>query len=119
MADKNYVIYHRNNRMLGLINNFDKDGDMDDNYALLRNTALTGRILNDKFLSQNTKRLSWLIECAIKGCSVCNGIFANVNKGDYSITPFYKEKVLKITTNEDLHPLYEYIMKKFNGKIIK
>ena len=62
---KNMVIYHRNNRTLEIQNHIDKDGDLDPNYVMLRNTGLTG----------NKQRFKWLTECASKGCPICSGIF--------------------------------------------
>ena len=83
--DTNYVIYHRNNYMLGLTNHIDKDGDLDPNYAMLRNTGLTG----------NKKRLIWLKECATKGCPICGKIFSNkYNKNDLTISEWYNKNVV-------------------------
>ena len=124
MDEKNYIIYHRNNRTLQLINHFDPDGDLDPNYLLLRNVALTGKIIKGKFISSNKKHFKWLIDCAKteiaspyskydkSRCGLCSGIFKDVMNDDYSITDFYMKKVVKI---EDQHPLFEYIIEKFNG----
>lgn len=99
--DTNYVIYHRDNHMLGLSNHIDGDGDLDPNYALLRNTALTGKFINGKFISSNPKRFGWLIECAEKGCPICNGIFTDVKTKDYTIKPFYIKNVVKVDKLEN------------------
>jgi len=140
----NYVIYHRNNSMLGLSNHIDSDGDLDPNYALLRNTALTGHFKDGKFISKNEKRFNWLKECAHKGCPICNGIFKDVSNKNYTIKPFYLNKVVKVVntktgnvvekpitkwdnlakkavtpvkvSDEDKHPLFDYILEVFNGK---
>ena len=125
----NYVIYHRNNSTLGLVNHIDKDGDLDPNYVLLRNTGLTG----------NNERLRWLKECSLNGCPICSRIFTN--KSDYTISDWYNknvvepqlklkqkslpkiktktkwDKLAKQTTNnkqqEIDHPLYEEIKRLF------
>ena len=138
---KNYVIHNRNNYNLGLSNHIDKDGDLDAQYALLRNVALTGKMIGGKFVSDNPKHFGWLVECAKKGCPICNGIFNDAKKDDYTIKPFYMDKVVKIdkdtgkviekrkltkwdklaqaTTriksdkNPDQHPLYDLIIEKF------
>ena len=105
MSSTNYVIYHRNNRMLGLTNHIDKDGDLDPNYSLARNLALTGTIYNNKFVSK---------ECANKGCPICKGIF----KGT-PLSEFYLKNV--VTVDEDTaisHPLLEKVIEVFNGKEI-
>ena len=136
---KNYVIHNRNNHNLGLSNHIDNDGDLDAQYALLRNVALTGKMINGKFVSKNKKHFGWLIECAKKGCPICNGVFKNAKKDDYTIKPFYMDKVVKIDkdtgrviekrkltkwdklledkieakSNPDQHPLYDLIIEKF------
>ena len=145
----NWVIYHRNNAMLGLSNHIDKDGDLDANYALLRNVALTGKMVNGKFITKNKKHFNWLVDCAKKGCPICNRIFVDTKNGDYNITDFYMQKVVKLESgvktkiNEpqvktkwdklakkvtsakiksnkenEQHPLFDVIMKKFYGRII-
>ena len=149
LMEKNYVIHNRNNKNLGLGNHIDKDGDLDAQYALLRNVALTGSIVNGKFLTRYNKHFKWLIECAAKGCPTCSGIFKDIKYNDYTIKPFYMKNVVKIiddiddkvkekpvakikTKNkfdkyipvqevkqEEKHPLYDLIMEKFNGKLIK
>lgn len=102
--EKNYIIYHRDNRTLDLTNHFDPDGDLDPNYLRLRNIALTGEIVNGKFVSKYPEKFKWLIECAKtrsrnkhdhRRCTLCNGIFKDVMSGDYTITNFYMEKVVK------------------------
>ena len=121
----NYVIYHRNNKMLDLTNHFELDGDLDPNYLLLRNRALTGVYYNNVFHSQSPKTFAWLIECAKtkkKGqhCNLCKGIFTDVFNDDYSITKFYRENVVTIDENTPIqHPLLDYIIDKFKGTIIK
>lgn len=139
----NYVIYNRNNKQLGLGNHIDKDGDLDAQYALLRNVALTGKMIGGKFVSDNPKHFGWLIECAEKGCPICNGIFKNVIKKDYTIKPFYmnnvvtlskpkintkpipktkwdkmaKKAVTKKRTKQSFdHPLYDLILEKFTNE---
>lgn len=136
----NYVIYHRDNSMLGLSNHIDSDGDLDANYALLRNLALSGKIVDGKFVSNHEKHFGWLIECATKGCPTCNSIFKDAKNEDYTIKPFYLKNVVKIikeskkvynkevvtkwdklakkTTESKTHnhPLYSYITKKFKGE---
>lgn len=81
--DTNYVIYHRNNSTLGLTNHIDKDGDLDPNYSLLRNTGLTG----------NKKRFKWLTECASNGCPICSGIF-EPNNSNWKIKEWYVVNVV-------------------------
>ena len=101
---KNYIIYHKDNRTLQLTNHFDPDGDLDPNYIRLRNIALTGKIVNGKFESKYPKKFEWLIECAKtksrnkhdnRTCTICGGIFKDAPNGDYTITDFYIEKVVK------------------------
>ena len=92
----NWVIYHRNNKMLELTNHIDKDGDLDANYALLRNVALTGYMVNGKFVSSNQQRFGWLKECATKGCPICSGIFEDVKNKNFNIRKFYMKNVVKI-----------------------
>lgn len=141
---KNYVIHNRNNYNLGLGNHIDGDGDLDAQYALLRNVALTGTVVNGNFVSKNKKHFGWIVECAKKGCPICNGIFKDAKKDDYTIKPFYMDKVVKIdkdtgrviekrkptkwdklakatTTikknkDPDQHPLYDLIIEKFTNK---
>ena len=125
MSETNYVIYHRNNRTLQLTNHFEEDGDLDWNYLGHRNRALTGRMIDGKFVSINPKEFNWLIECAKtelsnphckhdkRRCRLCNGIFKDVMNNNYEITDFYMNKVVKII--ED-HPLYNEIRKIFNGR---
>ena len=137
---KNYVIHNRNNYNLGLGNHIDKDGDLDAQYSLLRNVALTGTMVNGCFVSKNKKHFGWLVECAEKGCPICNGIFKDVKNKHYTIKPFYMERVVKIdgevgkikeqqasgkfeklakkVTNKQLnddfdHPLYKEILRVF------
>ena len=113
--DKNYVIYHRNNSMLGLTNHIDKDGDLDPNYAIARNLALTGDIIDNKYISKYPNKLENLKECASLGCPICKGIF----KGS-PLSEFYLKNVVKIDNDIALeHPLTNYIMEKFNGKQVK
>ena len=109
----NWVVYHRNNGMLGLSNHIDSDGDLDDNYALLRNLGLTGRLINGEFISEHKKHYNWLIECATtnakygydkRPCPICSGIFEDAKNGNYNIRSFYMEKVVKLI-NEDNKPL--------------
>lgn len=114
MEIKNYVIYHRNNKMLGLENHIDKDGDLDPNYSLARNLALTGIIVDNKFISKYPNKLNNLKECANKGCPVCKGIFK-----DRPLSKFYLKNVVKIDESTNIpHPLTEYAIEKFNGKIV-
>lgn len=121
MKKVNYVVYHRNNRMLQLINHFEIDGDLDANYLMLRNSALTGKFIGKKFISKIPKRLRWLKECSntkIDGqyCRLCSGIFKSNDSNDYEITDFYKTKVVKIDENVAIpHPLTDYIINKFEG----
>ena len=136
---KNMVIYHRNNRTLEIQNHIDKDGDLDPNYVMLRNTGLTG----------NKQRFKWLTECASKGCPICSGIF-EPDRSKWIIKKWYVDNVInamkhnrivktrkvnRVITienkfdsyipeqsykpHEDDHPLLELVIKKFNGKIIK
>tara|TARA_R100000781_G_C4032842_1_gene111212 strand:+ start:80 stop:466 length:387 start_codon:yes stop_codon:yes gene_type:complete len=124
MAKKNYVIYHRNNRTLQLINHFESDGDIDSNYILLRNVALTGSMINGKFVSDNKEHFKWLVECAKtelsspyckyqkSRCGICNGIFKDVMNDNYEITDFYMKNVVQLNQP---HPLYQEILNKFNG----
>ena len=130
----NYVIYHRNNNMLGLRNHIDNDGELDDNYALLRNTALRGKFVGGRFVSYNPKRFNWLIECAKKGCPICNGIFKDAKNNDYNIKKFYVDRVVRIVDKDGKEIKKEFMMKsayddfdefvedvkrKFNGRSIK
>ena len=142
----NYVIYNRNNYNLGLSNHIDQDGDLDAQYALLRNVALTGTIRNGKFISSHKKHFGWVVECAKKGCPICNGIFKNVKTNDLNIKPFYLKNVVKVVDNSgkevnievsewdqlaknvvktkksndpNRHPLFDQIMEVFNGTEIK
>ena len=126
MEDKtNYIKYHRSR--FGLTNHIDGDGDLDSNYALIRNRALTGTVKNGKFKSHFKKEFNWLIECANtkeKGtysnyptkCSICAGIFEDVYNKNYNIKKFYMDNVV---TQVRQHPLYYKIMEKFNGKEIE
>ena len=82
--------------LAGLSNHIDKDGDLDANYALLRNLALTGKMINGKFITKNKKHFNWLVDCAKKGCPICNRIFVDTKNGDYNITDFYMQKVVKL-----------------------
>lgn len=120
----NYIKYHRSR--FGLTNHIDGDGDLDPNYALIRNRALTGHVTNGKFKTHFKKEFNWLIECANtkeKGhfanyaskCSICAGIFKDVYNGNYNIKEFYMDNVVTIV---DQHPLYPLIMEKFNGREI-
>ena len=114
MSSTNYVIYHRNNRMLGLTNHIDQDGDLDPNYSLARNLDLTGTIYNNKFVSKYPVKLANIKECANKGCPICKGIF----KGT-PLSEFYLKNV--VTVDEDTaisHPLLEKVIEVFNGKEI-
>jgi len=121
MENKNYVIYHRNNRMLELTNHFELDGELDANYVVARNLALTGNIFNGKFISKYPNKFHQVIECAKtkhngSRCNLCSGIFKDVMNNDYSITEFYRNKVVKIDLKTALpHPLTEFIKKKFKG----
>lgn len=104
----NYIIYHRNNNTLGLGNHIDDEGDLDPNYTRMRNLALTGTIVDGKFISKYKKKFNWLKECATtKGrghygkydnrpCPICNGIFKDAKNGDFSIKPFYMENVVEL-----------------------
>ena len=89
----NYVIYHRNNRTLEITNHIDKDGDLDPNYVMLRNTGLTG----------NKQRMKWLIECATNGCPICSAIF-EPNNPKFVIKKWYIDNVVKpqIKAKKDL-----------------
>tara|TARA_Y100000593_G_C4317736_1_gene341830 strand:+ start:3577 stop:4050 length:474 start_codon:yes stop_codon:yes gene_type:complete len=153
----NWVIYNRNNGMLGLGNHIDGDGDLDPQYALLRNVGLTGRLINGKFISDNKKHYNWLIGCATtngrghyskydnRPCPVCSGIFEDAKNGNYNITPFYMKNVVKLIkednktlinqdqefskwdklaksvvkdrkADQDVHPLFDEIIKRFCGE---
>ena len=110
----NYVIYHRNNRMLGLTNHIDKDGDLDPNYSLARNLALTGVISNNTFVSKYPSKLADVKECASKGCPICKGIF----KGS-PLSEFYLKNVVEIDNKTDIpHPLTDYVIENFDGHIV-
>ena len=111
----NYVIYHRNNNTLGLTNHIDKDGDLDPNYSLARNLALTGNIIEGKFVSKYPNKLENVQECADKGCPICKGIF----KGS-PLSEFYLKNVVTIDKNTPIpHPLTDYIIEKFGGSTIE
>lgn len=137
---KNMVIHHRN--MIDITNHIDKDGDLEPNYVILRNTGLTG----------NEERMNWLIECATKGCPICAGIF-EPNKSTWKVKEWYITNVVnpqlklkrkrekekreflakpntqvnafaqilersrkerqQIKTDSEQHPLYEQILKTF------
>tara|TARA_R100001443_G_scaffold113057_1_gene127265 strand:- start:445 stop:864 length:420 start_codon:yes stop_codon:yes gene_type:complete len=88
--------------MLELTNHIDNDGDLDANYALLRNVALTGHMVDGKFVSGNKQRFGWLKECAIKGCPICNGIFEDAKNDNFNIKEFYMKKVVKIVKKDGL-----------------
>ena len=137
----NYVIYNRNNKQLELCNHIDKDGDLDAQYALLRNNALTGKFVKNVFVSDNNKTFRWLVDCADKGCPTCSSIFENVKNNNYNIREFYLNNVVEVkidinkaekqkakhiptkfdslaksVTNKDKehkHPLEDYIRKVF------
>ncbi len=138
----NYVIYNRNNYNLGLGNHIDKDGDLDSQYALLRNVGLSGKMVNGKFVSNHKKHFYDLVECAQKGCPICNGIFVDVKNKNYNIKPFYMERVVKLeskkvvakpkttmwdklakdVTHKDIeheHPLMSDILRIFKGRKVK
>tara|TARA_Y100000401_G_scaffold38325_1_gene28921 strand:+ start:16107 stop:16514 length:408 start_codon:yes stop_codon:yes gene_type:complete len=131
----NPVIQNRNSYNLGLGNHIDKDADLDAQYALLRNVALTGSMVNGKFVSKYSKHFSWLIECAVKGCPTCNGIFENAKNKNYNIRPFYMNNVVSIETKQsnvpektfakqqtnkqpdpDKHPLYDLVVQTFTKR---
>ena len=136
---KNYVIDNRNDYNLGLGNHIDGDGDLDAQYALLRNVALTGTMVSGKFVSKNKKHFGWVVESAKKGCPICNGIFKDAKKDDYTdkvvkiekdtgkviekIKPTKWDKLVQATTkatipknDPDQHPLYNLIIEKFTNK---
>jgi len=114
----NYVIYHRNNRQLELTNHIEPDGDLDPNYTLIRNRALTGIYINDEFVSQDEKSFKWLIECAKtqkegQYCPICSGIFEDALNNNYKITKFYRDNVV----DADIpHPLLDEVIKVFKNK---
>lgn len=130
----NPIIYNRENRMLELSNHIDQDGELDSQYALLRNLALTGKYIDGKFVSSNPKHFKWLKECAttektsrINGskfnrasCSICSKIFVDVKSNNFNISKYYKENVVKLDERVELpHPLFQQIMERFNGIEIK
>ena len=100
--------------MLGLTNHIDKDGDLDPNYSLARNLALTGVISNNTFVSKYPSKLADVKECASKGCPICKGIF----KGS-PLSEFYLKNVVEIDNKTDIpHPLTDYVIEKFDGHIV-
>ena len=118
----NYIIYNRNNKTLELSNHTDKDRELDAQYTLLRNVALTGRFIDGEFYSRSNKHFRWLMECARtksngQYCPRCKSIFRDPLNSDYRITEFYREKVVKIDNDIDIeHPLTDYILKKFTKR---
>ena len=113
----NYVIYNRNNKQLELCNHIDKDGDLDAQYALLRNNALTGKFVKNVFVSDNNKTFRWLVDCADKGCPTCSGIFENVKNNNYNIREFYLNNVVevKIDINKAEKQKAKHIPTKFDS----
>ena len=113
----NYVIYNRNNKQLELCNHIDKDGDLDAQYALLRNNALTGKFVKNVFVSDNNKTFRWLVDCADKGCPTCSGIFVNVKNNNYNIREFYLNNVVevKIDINKAEKQKAKHIPTKFDN----
>jgi hypothetical protein len=113
----NYVIYNRNNKQLELCNHIDKDGDLDAQYALLRNNALTGKFVKNVFVSDNNKTFRWLVDCADKGCPTCSGIFVNVKNNNYNIREFYLNNVVevKIDINKAEKQKAKHIPTKFDS----
>lgn len=113
----NYVIYNRNNKQLELCNHIDKDGDLDAQYALLRNNALTGKFVKNVFVSDNNKTFRWLVDCADKGCPTCSSIFENVKNNNYNIREFYLNNVVevKIDINKAEKQKSKYIPTKFDN----
>ena len=113
----NYVIYNRNNKQLELCNHIDKDGDLDAQYALLRNNALTGKFVKNVFVSDNNKTFRWLVDCADKGCPTCSSIFENVKNNNYNIREFYLNNVVevKIDINKAEKQKAKYIPTKFDN----
>lgn len=104
----NFIIYNRDNYALGLSNHFDNDGELDSNYTLLRNVALTGKIINGKFISDNKKHFDWLKQCATtrssglygSKCWVCSSIFEDADNGNFNIKPFYMKNVVTISSDK-------------------
>ena len=113
----NYVIYNRNNKQLELCNHIDKDGDLDAQYALLRNNALTGKFVKNVFVSDNNKTFRWLVDCADKGCPTCSSIFENVKNNNYNIREFYLNNVVevKIDINKAEKQKAKHIPTKFDS----
>ncbi len=113
----NYVIYNRNNKQLELSNHIDKDGDLDAQYALLRNNALTGKFVKNVFVSDNNKTFRWLVDCADKGCPTCSSIFENVKNNNYNIREFYLNNVVevKIDINKAEKQKAKHIPTKFDN----
>jgi hypothetical protein len=113
----NYVIYNRNNKQLELCNHIDKDGDLDAQYALLRNNALTGKFVKNVFVSDNNKTFRWLVDCADKGCPTCSSIFVNVKNNNYNIREFYLNNVVevKIDINKAEKQKAKHIPTKFDS----
>jgi hypothetical protein len=113
----NYVIYNRNNKQLELCNHIDKDGDLDAQYALLRNNALTGKFVKNVFVSDNNKTFRWLVDCADKGCPTCGRIFVNVKNNNYNIREFYLNNVVevKIDINKAEKQKAKHIPTKFDN----
>ena len=113
----NYVIYNRNNKQLELCNHIDKDGDLDAQYALLRNNALTGKFVKNVFVSDNNKTFRWLVDCADKGCPTCSSIFVNVKNNNYNIREFYLNNVVevKIDINKAEKQKAKHIPTKFDN----
>ena len=113
----NYIIYNRNNKQLELCNHIDKDGDLDAQYALLRNNALTGKFVKNVFVSDNNKTFRWLVDCADKGCPTCSSIFENVKNNNYNIREFYLNNVVevKIDINKAEKQKAKHIPTKFDN----
>ena len=75
-------------------NHIDKDGDLDAQYALNRNVALTGKFINGVFRSDHKRHFMALIECGVSGCPTCRNIFVDLPNKNYNIKPWYIKNVI-------------------------